>query len=275
MKGLRGILINLAAYAMLIMSFASAAQETRSIVIATTASAGGSSGPIFDHIDKQRLADRPGYRAELLLQAGERCGVEIKFLLVPWKRALLLVEYGGADAAYSSSYKSERAVYGAYPMKDGLPDPERAVRGYFYQLFTLKQSDLKWDGEKISGPRTRIAVERGSAGIDIVKRLGLKPLEFNDEQQMLDMLVAKRVDGVVAIGGNVQSVIAFAPLLARQIKILQPALKSKLGYLMFSKNFYFEHTALTECIWNAIGNIRQSADYKALVQSYGVSGSNY
>lgn len=42
MKGLRGILINLAAYAMLIMSFASAAQETRSIVIATTASAGGS-----------------------------------------------------------------------------------------------------------------------------------------------------------------------------------------------------------------------------------------
>ncbi len=211
---------------------------------------------------------------DLQPQAGELCDVDIKFILVPWKRALHLVEHGGADAAFSSSYNTERAVYGAYPMKDGKPDTYRAIRGYFYLLFTHKVSDLKWDGKEITGASKKIAVERGSAGVDIVKNLGLKPIEFNNEHQMLQMLSARRVDGMAAIEGNAKAVMNQHPLLARQIEILQPPLKSKHGYLMFSKKFYFKHAELTECIWNAVGNIRASAEYKALVKSYSAAESS-
>ncbi|MGY5450938.1 substrate-binding periplasmic protein [Agarivorans sp. MS3-6] len=266
MKGIPDITVSAVCIALSLMSFSSASQDNQSIVIATTPAAGSAAGPFFNH--QQQLAKRPGYRAQLLLQAGERCHADINFLIVPWKRALALVEHGGADAAFSSSYKAERAVYGAYPMKNGKPDTYRAIRGYSYLLFTHKNSDLSWDGKKISGAERKIAVERGSAGVDIVKSHNLDPVELTDESQMLDMLAAKRVDGMVAIDGNVEAVIALDPLLARQIKAQQPPLQSKHGYLMFSKAYYLAHTTLSECVWNAVGDIRASADYKALVKSY-------
>ncbi|WP_028865970.1 substrate-binding periplasmic protein [Psychromonas aquimarina] len=276
MKGLKRIIVSIVCSVLLIMLLSSNVKDNSNItiVIATTPAAGSAAGPLFYDENIGRLSDRPGYRAELLLQAGKLCHADIKFTLVPWKRALHLVEHGGADAAFSSSYKTERAVYGAYPMKDGKPDTYRAIRGYSYLLFIHKMSDLKWDGKKISGSGKKIAVERGSAGVDIVKNLGLQPVELNNEQHMLQMLTARRVDGMATIEGNVKAVINREPLFARQIEILQPAIKSKYGYLMFSKDFYGKHTQLTECIWNAVGDIRASAQYKALVKSYNTSKSS-
>ena len=271
MKELKSIIYSMTYVILIIFLLSSYAKDNndRVIIIATTpAAAGTSAGPFFHSEDTKLLADRAGYRAELLLQAGEQCHANIKFLLVPWKRALHLVEHGGADAAFSSSYKTERAIYGAYPMKNGKPDSYRAVRDYSYFLFTDKESDLKWNGKEITGSRKKIAVERSSAGVDIVKSLGLEPIEINNEDKMILMLIAKRVDGIVGIEDNVKLAIARAPQLASQIEIQQPPLKSKHGYVMFSKRFYYQHTQLVDCFWDAVGKIRASAEYKELIASY-------
>lgn len=269
MKALKSIRVSMTCFILMIVLLPNYAKDNdRLIVIATTPTAAATAGPEFHSDDTKRLVDRPGHRAELILLAGEQCHTNIEFMLVPWKRALRLLEHGGVDAVFSSSYKIERTVYGVYPMKHGKPDTSKAVRDYSYVLFTHKGSDLKWDGKKITGSGKKIAVERGSAGVDLVKSFGLVPIEMHNEKDMLQMLIARRVDGMVVIEGNLESVIADAPQLASYIEMQRLPLKSIHGYAMFSKRFYYQHTQLVECFWNAIGEIRSSVKHEELIKSY-------
>jgi polar amino acid transport system substrate-binding protein len=226
------------------------------------------SGSAFRVEGKNVPKVRPGHTAELLYQAGNMCHVNVQFKLVPWSRALNLVKHGGADAAFRSSYKAERTLYGAYPMKNGMLDASRALSSYTYSLFIRKESDLSWNGVNIIGSDKKVAVERASAGISLAKSLGLNIVEFSDDDQMVQMLSAKRVDGVVGITNNIKNILARTPQLANQVVLQQPQLESKQGYVMFSKRTYNREPELVECFWDAIGKIRISPEYLELVKSY-------
>lgn len=214
--------------------------------------------------------ERPGYRVEILRRAGKQCGVDVNFAPVPWPRALEMVKTGGAHGAFYSSYSEERTAYGAYPMKNGVPDTQRAMNSYTYSLYVHPDSKLVWDGRvaTVRGSDRKILVERDSVAVKMVTQAGLEPVEIARYPNMVHMLAEKRAEGMLAIDQNAEEVVASDPQLATQVRKLGPPYQTVYGYVMFAKPFYAANTELVECFWTALGEIRRKPDYEALVRSY-------
>lgn len=238
--------------------------NNRTILLATVPD----SSPAMHTDGQQLLIDRPGYRAELLQQAAKQCKAKVVFTLAPWQRALYMVEHGDADGAFASSYSAERTVYGVYPMKDGVPDTTKAVKGYSYSLFVHSGSALTWDGKTVRGQEKQVVVERGGVGAEVARAVGLEPVEIGTTDKLVRMVAEKRVAGLVGISSNIRAELKGNPELAGRIKELTPPLEAKFGYVMFSKSFYAERKELVECFWNAIGKLRTTLAYKEMVKSY-------
>ena len=212
--------------------------------------------------------DRPGFRVEVLRAAGKSCNATVSFVPAPWQRAMELVKSGTVDGAFSASWSEERETFGAFPVKNGTPDPAKAMKGYSYSLFVHPDSKLRWDGKAVTGSERKVIVERGSAGIALATRLGLEPVEASGYANMVRMLVEKRAQGLVAVDVHVDRVLADDPRLGSSVKELQPALEAKHGYVMFGKPYYQANKALVECFWKSLAEIRAKPAYKELVRSY-------
>lgn len=214
--------------------------------------------------------ERPGFRVEILRSAGKQCGVGVNFAPVPWVRALDMVKNGGADAAFSSSYTAERATYGAYPLRNGVPDTKKAMNASTYRLYVHPDSRLAWDGKVVTGqmPDKKVLVESGSAAVDMAIQAGLEPLEVGRYSNMVRMLAEKRAAGMVAIDTHIEDILAKNPQLATRIKRQGPPFGFVHGYVMFAKPFYTANTELVECFWKALGEIRAKPSYETLVKSY-------
>lgn len=217
---------------------------------------------------QQVMNDRPGYRAELLQQAASLCKARVRFTLAPWQRALYMVEHGDADGAFATSFSTERSAYGVFPMKDGVPDPAKAVKGYAYSLFVHSGSSITWDGKSVGGLDKRVVVERGSVGADVARNAGLEPVEIGTTDKLVRMVAEKRVGGLVGIGSNIRAELKAQPELAGSIRELTPPLEEKFGYVMFSRRFYAGQKELAECFWSAIGELRTTPAYREMVRSY-------
>ncbi|GAA5172016.1 hypothetical protein GCM10025770_37610 [Viridibacterium curvum] len=212
--------------------------------------------------------DRPGFRVEILRSAGNQCGVSVNFVTAPWRRVLEQVKTEAVDGAFSASWSAERAQYGVFPLKGGVPDPARAMKGYSYILYLHPESKLSWNGRTVEGSNRKVIVERGAAGVDIAIKLGLEPLENTGYATMLRMLARRRAEGLIAIESHVNEILAANPELVAEVKAQQPPLESLYGYVMFNKGFYQANTALVECFWKALGDIRSKPAYRELVKSY-------
>lgn len=212
--------------------------------------------------------DRPGFRVEVLRAAGKACNASVEFQPVPWQRVLEMVKNGAVDGGFSASWSEERASYGVFPLKNGVPDPARAMKGYSYSLYVHPESRLSWDGKAIGGSERKVIVERGSAGVSLAGRLGLEPVEASGYANMVRMLAEKRAHGLVAVDVHVEKVLVDNPKLAASIRELQPPLEAKHGYVMFGKAFYQANKAVADCMWKSIGDIRAKPSYRELVRSY-------
>jgi polar amino acid transport system substrate-binding protein len=121
---------------------------------------------------------------------------------MPWARALKSVESGTVSAAFASSYKTERAVYGAYPMKDGQPDESRAQRNFAYHLYTRPDVAAHWQTweGKVSGEH--VAVERDSSIVPLLESLGMIPTTLTRYEALLTLISMNRVKFGVGIADN-------------------------------------------------------------------------
>lgn len=213
--------------------------------------------------------ERPGFRVEVLRSAAKACGINVNFLPVPWQRALEMVRTGAVDGAFSASWSQERASFGAFPLRNGAPDPTKAMKGYTYNLYVHPDSRLNWDGRAVaSGGGRKVIVERGSAAVELAARLGLEPIPVAGYANMVRMLIERRADGLIGIDAHVEQQLAENPRLAPGVKEIRPPLEARHGYVMFSRNFHTAHTSLAECFWKALADIRSKPAYRELVKSY-------
>ena len=220
-------------------------------------------------VDGNLATARPGHHAELMQDAGKRCGAAITFRFLPWQRALLEVRNGDIDGAFSASYDPERATYGAYPLADGKPDPSRALKGYSYSLYVRHDSGLNWDGRTVGGAELPIAVERGASIIPRVRDLGLASVEIADNTTMLRMVAGGgRVAAAALITPAADAILDKTPELRATVVKLEPPLEDKFGYVMLSKPFQGRHPALAECFWTMLRDIRQTPEHAERVKSY-------
>ncbi len=219
-------------------------------------------------VDGKVPEDNPGWFIELSRRAASQCKGAIKIELMPWKRALEMVKRGDVAAAFSSSFKTERAIYGVYPMKGDVPDEDRAAKRIVYRAYISSRSkdSMLVENSDISG--RNIVVERGASIIPALQKKGAVIFESGDDLSMMRMVAGNRVDAAVGIEDNIDEVLLKHEGIQSKIAKTATPIKKSIGYVMFSKKFYEPHKELVECFWTTSGILRQTAWFKEMRASY-------
>ncbi len=197
--------------------------------------------------------DHPGATIEHLRQLVEKLPiVNLELERLPWKRCLAKLKANETDALIAS-YRPEREALGHYPMLDGQPDPQRAFSEH--QTCLVKKADSKWtwDGKQVSGIDSLV----------VARPLGYAPLIVPGPKQVsmhytlsttmdLDLLHAGRINAATTLCKIAGQAIISPAISALDLQVLQPALYTNTGYLMFSQQFYREHHAIATGLWQQL-----------------------
>jgi polar amino acid transport system substrate-binding protein len=213
------------------------------------------------------FAERPGFRAILLRDAGKSCGADVNFVTAPWPRALEMVRTGAANGAFAASYSVERAAFAAFPMRDGAPDPTRAMREQVYHLYAGTDAGLTTQDGQVKPQGVRAIVERSSIGVAVARGAGAEPIEIGGYPSMVRMLAERREPALIGVDQHVQAVLRREPSLGSRLVKLEPALMRQHGYVVFNLAFHDRNRAFADCFWSAVATIRASERYRDLVRS--------
>ena len=209
-----------------------------------------------------------GVTPDLLQRVGQRIGFDVKFMRVPWLRALKLLEANKVDGVFHASFKVERLAFGAYPMFHGEVDEGRKVMQQSYVLYKPKGSPLAWDGVEFSALEGVIGVDAGYTIVKDLRKLGVEVQENSSTRANMEMLLKQRVAGVVALENMADAVLdAQGEEFQELVKVLLP-IKTKAYHLMLSRGLVQQSPQLAEQIWNVARDIRLSAEYRNLLHSY-------
>jgi len=224
--------------------------------------------------ERVRVADRlidkkePGWFIELSRMAASKCGAKASFEFVPWARALRYLEKGLVEGVFNSSFSTARTKYGVYPLKNNMPDEDRASNRYAYYIYRSINSEHSslLDDVKLSG--RSVVVERESAIIPELKNRDAYVATTNKYLSMLRMVAGGRVDAAAGIGSHFDNILSNNPALAAKIKKVKIPIKKKVGYVMFSKQFYAKHQGISECFWTTSADLRKTDWFEKLRSTY-------
>ncbi|MFC4158343.1 substrate-binding periplasmic protein [Chitinimonas lacunae] len=198
----------------------------------------------------------------------KKTGLKLELVGLPWKRCLSELQAGTMDGAFAASYKDDRAVYAAYPMKDGKHDPARRMMFDSYSLYRTKGSNLGWDGSKFSNLSGKIGVQSGYSIIDQLKAAGANLDEgAKAADDNLKKLAGGRVQGVALLTVEADNSLKGNPEFAN-IEKVSPPLVEKPYYLMLAKPFHAKYPKASEDLWAAVAAVRESPEYKAQEQAF-------
>lgn len=200
--------------------------------------------------------ERPGISVEIVKKAAEDLGIEVVFMRQPWKRCLMSLGSGQADAIFNSSFVKERMYYGVYPGRTQVPDPNFRIATISYSLYRLQGSGVSWDGHHLTGVDGPIGAVRGYSIVEDLKRMGIKLEEVGSSRQNLIKLGIGRVSGAVlqtVTGDQLLKSDAF-PTIER----VDPPLVTKAYYLVMSRSFVRENPEMAAKFWSKIAELRDS-----------------
>ncbi len=238
----------------LVTNTASAVPDTPILTLVTT----DQGSPRVNGHSSEIASVRPGWQIELLRMAAQKAGVRVKFYRMKWIDALKNVREGTIDAAFNSSYKDDRAVYGKYPMRDGELDTSRATLNYTYWLYYSETDPVLWNGVSFSDLKKPIAAERSSAIVPILKKYGADVVEAETYEDILKLMDSGQASAVAGFEGNVDIFMQTAPQHFGHVVRHPVPLVRRTGYVMFSKLSYDAHPDRIERFWDAIRDVWSS-----------------
>lgn len=211
--------------------------------------------------------DGRGTAGELIRTATSQSGIEVSFYGAPISRCREEIRAGVADGFATAPYTPSLFAFMAYPMNGAEPDNPRAIMVARAMIFRRKGSSLDWDGRQFTHRSLPLLVPFGAAMlVDRVQALGIP---HDDKGKTLEMnfskLVAQRGDA--AVGSEYAGMALMAQARFKgQLEMLPIPFSEQSYFLGVSSAYYGAHPAAMERLWDAIGRIRQSADYRAYYQ---------
>jgi polar amino acid transport system substrate-binding protein len=212
-------------------------------------------------------AGSPGITIEVLQIVAERLSLDIEFIRVPWKRALMLLEKNEIDGLFHASYKESRLQFGLYPMKAGLVDESRKLMMQSYVLYYTAHNDVQWDGHTMDVHEMGVSTTLGYSIVEDLQKLGVSVHESYSAQTSMRLLSKERIGAVVNLEFLADAAIAANPDFSSILKHPIPV-KRKPYYLMLSKGFVASDPELSERVWDEIATIIHSDDYQTIAQKY-------
>ena len=205
----------------------------------------------------------PGIAFEVIREVGARLGIRFEFIRYPNKRVLWTLGKNELEGAFMYSYEPERTRQGVYPERNGLPDPSRRLATLSYYLYRMKGEPVIWDGKTVRGGNIVIGANEGYSIAEDLRQLGLKVFEARGTEKGFRMLQLGRISAMAH-----QDCVADPWLAAHdpegKIEKLEPPLRTKHYYLIFSHAFMEKHRDLAMKIWDEIAVVRDTVMAKAM-----------
>lgn len=151
-----------------------------------------------------------GIEYDLLTSAAETAGCKLVFWQIPWARALKMLEAGELDLLYGAGYSAERAEFAKFSIpyrQEHFVLVTRAKAGD--ERETISLSDWIQSKRTPAAPRA-IGVFRGDVYGEKIERIlkaneeNVTLVRLNDNEQMVGMLEAGRLDGFIIEDGVAQ-----------------------------------------------------------------------
>jgi len=170
-----------------------------------------------------------GSAVEIIEKASKKLRFDYKISIVPWIRAIRMVENKKADVLigpYKTSKREETMVF---------------TENYFYEdsiiLVTLAQSKFKWSGDLSSIKEKKVGVVRGWAlGKKFEKESDNLDITYSESTtNLVRMLKRGRLDLAIVHNRSFLDDLNSHSVKREDYKILTPPLSSQKGYFAFSK----------------------------------------
>lgn len=215
------------------------------------------------------LKDRPGLSIQMLRAVEKQIGAKVEVAPLPWKRCLDEVKSGSMDAAFKISYSPARAAeLGNYPMAGDKPDASKRMLTDSYSLYRVKGVAVDWDGKvlKVAGS---VGAQSGFSVVDQLKTLGVRVDDATrSADDNLKKLLAGRIDALALQTEEGDVSIENNPEFKGKLERIKPFLVEKPYFFIFSKQFAAKNPDHVKEVWDAIGRVRDSAEYAATVKSF-------
>ena len=171
------------------------------------------------------------------------------------------------DGALETSFREDRLKMGKFPWKNGGPDATRRTHASTYVLYKKKDSMFELtDSTDID--MAPIAVERGYAGGNDLKEMGLKIVEVSTPEAGLNMVISGRAVGFMTLEDVADYIIEKNSHFSENIAKSGKPFKIKNYYLLFSHGFYNDNPKTSEQIWDLIPRYVEAGKMKELYKKW-------
>lgn len=182
--------------------------------------------------------------------------IKVTFKAIPWQRSLLLVEKGKIDGVMNASYKTSRAKFAMYPMKnEKVNDTKRLNDGNSYFIYRHLDSPLRWDGTKFINKGTVAAMDKYAVIEDLEKHSNISIVTFRKNVDIVRQLSRGKFDAYAGSGRITDRLLKDFPSLAKNIIRNSLPIRKKPYFLIFSKERYSQKSNEMETIWNGLQEI--------------------
>lgn len=209
------------------------------------------------------MPDGSGSAGRLVAAGAREAGFDLEFYAVPLARCRAEAEVNVVHGFPMTPYIPNVLPYARYPMRNGLPDVNRATMRARIMLYQRSGGPVTWNGRKVKGLVRPVLVPSGSlAMIDVLRKIGA-PMDEQGRslQANLSKLVAGRGDAAVGVWDEGAHLLTL-PEFAGKIDMLPLPLHEQAYFLVVTKAFYAEHGPAVEVMWNVIGRENQPSGYK-------------
>lgn len=212
---------------------------------------------------------RPGIAVELVQRAVVRLGGRLVLTRMPARRMIQEVKAGRQDGILGFRYSPERAQDLIFPMRDGQPDATRHAARLAHSLYRRQGSAITWDGRRVGGLTTPLAVSSTQLVADALQAQGIEIIRIENSGQMFAMLALERVDAVVSLDiiGDRQMVEQPATQAAARIEKVMPPVLIEDFHVPLGHAFHAANRDFAERLWRMIGDLRD-ATYAELTPVY-------
>jgi len=211
-------------------------------------------------------AHRDGTLQVLVKMAAIQLGDTVSFVALPWLRCQKSVENGDLQGMVATSDTCYALNTFALPHANGAVDTGRALGSGAIVLLRRVGSHAQWDGQRLRGQRGAVLYVFGYS--DVGRHLEAIGVDSNNaassNEQNARKVLAGRADVMAIYLGDVNALLA-RPEFAGRLEVMQPALGDSQYYLAINQSYYAAHRANIEQLWNQIGLVRNSANYRQAI----------
>jgi polar amino acid transport system substrate-binding protein len=207
-----------------------------------------------------------GMHTEMVTELFRQLGDTLQIEQIAWERCLKEMETGGYDAAYSASYKADRAQYALYP--------KTPLQTVSYVIVAVKGTGTGWDAGRDAAKLAQpIAAPRGFSVTDELRKIAGVTVDdgATNDQQDMQKLAAGRVKSVAIEASAAKSLIEKLHL-TDKVEVLSPELISGKDYFVVVAKRYGGSEAaaqqLTDALSAKLAGMRADGELERIVAKY-------